>query len=319
MDEIGSINYASYHAPGSVPLAYYFYNSPEERNRFSIEFEDLAKELKGKMNFVYIDASKFGSHAYNLYLREEWPAFGIQNVSDGTKFPLEGELSFDKIKALCEEVLAGTVEPSIKSEPIPETNDGPVKVVVAHTYKEIVEDLDKDVLIVFYAPWCDNSVKMTLNYEKLGELYEGSKIVIAKLNAPANELPQGVPFQIDCFPTIKFRRAGSTEYIDYSGDRSLENFVEFITENAVNKFEVKVEALLEFVKTNSVPIMEELGRNNYAPYQAPGNVPLAYYFYKSPEQRSRFSTEFEGLAKELKGKMNFVYTDGCEFGNLAVN
>jgi len=43
--------------------------------------------------------------------------------------------------------------PSIKSEPIPEKQDGPVTVVVANNYKDIVLDETKDVLIEFYAPW----------------------------------------------------------------------------------------------------------------------------------------------------------------------
>ena len=48
----------------------------------------------------------------------------------------------------------GKIEPSIKSEPIPESQDGPVKVVVAHNYDDIVLDDSKDVLLEFYAPWC---------------------------------------------------------------------------------------------------------------------------------------------------------------------
>ncbi|KAF9925549.1 protein disulfide-isomerase precursor [Modicella reniformis] len=241
MDEISAENYSDYIVAG-IPLAYYFYEGAEQRSKFSTEIEGLAKELKGKMNFVYIDAGKFGAHAANLNLKESWPAFAIQHVKVGTKFPLEGEVSFDTIKALTEGFLAGTVEPSIKSEPIPETNDdSPVKVVVSHTYKEIVEDFDKDVLIEFYAPWCGHCKNLAPTYEKLGELYKGSNIVIAKFDATTNDLPSDVPFQVEGFPTIKFRKAGSTEYIDYNGNRTEEGFIEFITENAVNKYEVKKE------------------------------------------------------------------------------
>ena len=45
------------------------------------------------------------------------------------------------------------MQPSVKSEPIPEKQEGPVTVVVAHSYKDIVLDDKKDVLIEFYAPW----------------------------------------------------------------------------------------------------------------------------------------------------------------------
>ncbi|KAF9192471.1 protein disulfide-isomerase precursor [Haplosporangium sp. Z 767] len=243
MDEIGPDNYARYMDAG-LPLGYLFFSTPEDRTKFSTEVETLAKELKGKMNFVYIDAEKFGAHAANLNLKESWPAFGIQNVVSGVKYPVaqEGDLTFEKIKTLAEGVLAGTVEPSIKSEAIPESNNEPVKVVVAHNYKEIVEDMDKDVLIEFYAPWCGHCKNLAPTYEKLGELYKGSDIVIAKMDATANDLPTDVPFNIQGFPTIKFRKAGSTEYIDYTGNRSEQDLVEFIKTNAVNKFDVKVEA-----------------------------------------------------------------------------
>ncbi|KAK3805876.1 MAG: thioredoxin-like protein, partial [Benniella sp.] len=240
MDEIGPNNYSTYMEAG-IPLAYYFYSTPEERSKFGPEIEALAKELKGKVNFVYIDAAKFGAHAANLNLKDSWPAFGIQNVENGSKFPLDGEVSIEKIKELTNGVLAGTVEPSIKSEAIPESNDGPVKVVVADNYKEIVEDMDKDVLIEFYAPWCGHCKNLAPIYDKVGELYKGSNIVIAKMDATANDMPVGVPIQVQGFPTIKFRKAGSLEYVDYSGNRDEEDFVKFITENAVNKFEVKLE------------------------------------------------------------------------------
>ena len=48
----------------------------------------------------------------------------------------------------------GKVQPSVKSEPIPEKQDGPVVVIVAHNYNDIVMDETKDVLVEFYAPWC---------------------------------------------------------------------------------------------------------------------------------------------------------------------
>ncbi|KAG0248124.1 protein disulfide-isomerase precursor [Mortierella polycephala] len=255
MDEIGPDNYARY-MDAALPLGYLFFSTPEDRTKFSAEVETLAKELKGKMNFVYIDAAKYGAHAANLNLKESWPAFGIQNVVSGVKYPIEqeGDLTFEKIKALADGVLAGTVEPSIKSEPIPETNDEPVKVVVAHNYKEIVDDLDKDVLIEFYAPWCGHCKSLAPTYERLGELYKGSEIVIAKMDATTNDLPSDVPFIIQGFPTIKFRKAGTTEYIDYSGNRSEEDLIKFINTNAVNKADVKadVEADVEAEKEEPV-------------------------------------------------------------------
>jgi protein disulfide-isomerase A1 len=48
------------------------------------------------------------------------------------------------------------------------------------------------------------------------------------MDATANDVPPQAPFRVQGFPTLKFRPAGSSEFIDYNGDRSLESLVEFI-------------------------------------------------------------------------------------------
>lgn len=53
-----------------------------------------------------------------------------------------------------DDFLAGKIEPSIKSEPIPEKNDDPVTIIVAHNYQDVVINNEKDVLVEYYAPWC---------------------------------------------------------------------------------------------------------------------------------------------------------------------
>jgi protein disulfide-isomerase-like protein len=45
-------------------------------------------------------------------------------------------------------------EPTLPSETAPENNDGPVKIIVGTTHDEIIGDVTKDVLVMYYAPWC---------------------------------------------------------------------------------------------------------------------------------------------------------------------
>lgn len=61
------------------------------------------------------------------------------------------------------------LEPHIKSEPIPDSNDGPVKVAVGKNFDEVVNKNGKDTLIEFYAPWCGHCKKLTPIYDELGE------------------------------------------------------------------------------------------------------------------------------------------------------
>lgn len=49
---------------------------------------------------------------------------------------------------------AGKLEKTVKSEEPPEKNDGPVVVLTAKTFNDIVFGKPRNVLIEFYAPWC---------------------------------------------------------------------------------------------------------------------------------------------------------------------
>lgn len=51
------------------------------------------------------------------------------------------------------------------------------------------------------------------------------------MDATENDIPPQAPFRVQGFPTLKFRPAGSSGFVDYTGDRSLESLVEFIEMN----------------------------------------------------------------------------------------
>ena len=59
------------------------------------------------------------------------------------------------------------------------------------------------------------------------------------MDATVNDVPPSVGFQVSGFPTIKFKPAGSGNFIDYEGDRSLESLVEFVEKNAKNPLDPK--------------------------------------------------------------------------------
>jgi len=55
-----------------------------------------------------------------------------------------------------------------------------------------------------------------------------------------NDLPASAPFRVNGFPTIKFKQAGTREFIDYEGDRSLESLIEFVETHAKNPLDADV-------------------------------------------------------------------------------
>lgn len=54
------------------------------------------------------------------------------------------------------------------------------------------------------------------------------------MDATENDIPPSAPFEVAGFPTIKFKRAGTREFIDYAGDRSLEALIEFVKSESNN-------------------------------------------------------------------------------------
>lgn len=243
--EIGPETYADYMSAG-IPLGYIFSETAEERKELSDSLKSVAEKYKGKVNIGVIDAKTFGAHAANLNLKtDKFPSFAIQEIQKNQKFPFdqEKELTADNIAKFLKDFVAGKIEPSIKSEPIPESQDGPVTIVVAKNYDDVVLDDKKDVLVEFYAPWCGHCKALAPKYDDLGTQYANSefkdKVVIAKVDATANDVPD----EIQGFPTIKLFPAGDKKNpVTYEGARTVEDLVKFIEEKGKYKAGISIKA-----------------------------------------------------------------------------
>lgn len=82
------------------------------------------------------------------------------------------------------------------------------------------------------------------------------------------------------------------------------------------KFEA--DAIKEFVKSASIPLLGEIGPDTYQTYMSAG-LPLGYLFVENDELKEKLSKFVTELAAQFKGKINFATIDATQFGAHAEN
>ena len=128
------------------------------------------------------------------------------------------------------------IKPFMRTEPIPEENDGDVFVVVGQTYKKEVLENDKDVVIYFFAPWCEHCKEFYPKYEQLARKLKDKNpnLLMAKMDATENDIED---FPINKYPTIKFYpgNAKNKEPIHFNNKRTIFDLLKLIKEKAFHK------------------------------------------------------------------------------------
>ena len=73
----------------------------------------------------------------------------------GMKFVLTEAFTVDRLKTWLTRLTENQLEPYLISQEEEEADwTSPVKVAVGRTWRRMVENNEKDVLVVFHAPWC---------------------------------------------------------------------------------------------------------------------------------------------------------------------
>jgi protein disulfide-isomerase A1 len=195
----------------------------------------LAQELVDKAGFVFIGKEFFSRVTQFGLSGNKFPAALVMapKIEKTYLHDEATEITEESLRKLVEGVLDGSIKANFKTEPVPESNDGPVTVVVGSTFEDLVINNDKDVFIEFYAPWCGHCKSLMPIFEELGQHFaDNDKVVIAKFDATANDNNY---VKIQSYPTLFLFPAGSKDQpIAYEGGRTVEDFVHYLNEHATN-------------------------------------------------------------------------------------
>ncbi|CAN0892353.1 Protein disulfide-isomerase, partial [Linum grandiflorum] len=228
--------------PTNHPYVIKFFNSPDPKamlfvnftnevaDTFKSKYREVAEQYKGQGIIFLIGDVDASQGAFQFFgLKEEQVPLVIVQTSDGQKY-LKANLNVDDIAPWLKDYKEGKVPAYKKSEPIPETNNEPVKVVVADTLQDLFFNSGKNVLLEFYAPWCGHCKKLAPILDEVAVSFEkDSSVLIGKLDATANDVPSDT-FDVQGYPTLFFRSSNGN-LVQYDGDRTKEDIIEFIEKN----------------------------------------------------------------------------------------
>lgn len=219
-----------YRAPKVI--AFVDYKNDQERGEIKAALSEVAG--KGELDFKFVigdSTENEGAIKFFGVSPDLLPAVVLHDTEADKKYVLQ-EARASEISSWLTKYSSGSLEASIKSEEVPKTNLGSVKVVVAKSFEELVTGSKTDVLIELYAPWCGHCKKLAPIYEKVGEAFSSdASITIAKMDATANDVPDA-RFIVKGFPSLYFYKAEADKVIPYTGDRSESDLIKFVKMHA---------------------------------------------------------------------------------------
>jgi len=168
------------------------------------------------------------------------------NTGRQRQFRLSEELSQAVTAVVVDDFIEGysngTVTQYWRSQAIPDAEEEAqtnVKTAVALNWKELVMGEGYDVLVDFYAPWCEHCRNLEPKFAKLGDKYSKiDHIKIVKCDFTNNEVDH-YNIVIEAAPTIYFFPDGDKmNPVEYKGDMDVQGMSDFLMDRATKKFTI---------------------------------------------------------------------------------
>ena len=201
----------------------------------------ISDNIKGKIALVMTDIKEGIESRLADYVginQKDLPLVAILDTrKEFKKYIMKEEINYENIINFIKDWEENKLKRSLKSEKEPKDNNGNVLIVVGKTYEREVINNDKDVMVIFYAPWCSHCKEFMPKYEEAAKIMKGNdKLIMAKIDGSANEVES---VAITGFPIILFYPGNKKkeEPIHYNGKRTTEDIIKFIKTYSFNKME----------------------------------------------------------------------------------
>lgn len=242
IEELGPQNFATRVAQSPNPSVIVFVDlKASDIAETKATLTNVAREVRGRANVLYIDGRQFRSFSKKLGLGDGLPALAVLNPSKNVHFVYEEGAAFTAtaISEFVGNVVDGKVEPFVRSDEPPKSNPGPMFDVVRSEFERFVDQSGKDVIMMFYAPWCGHCKKLMPIFEDFAKAASSVKtLTVARFNADTNDVPPGYGLNVRGFPTVYLLPANNYKTpVQFEGDRTFEGILEFVAENASHKFD----------------------------------------------------------------------------------
>ena len=174
-------------------------------------------------------------------------------IQHGLKYKPETDsesLNEAAISTFVDKYIAGTATTYLRSEAEPENiRDAYVagsiliNAVGANFEKFVVDDIKRDILVVYYAAYCGHCTRLAPTIRELGTKLKhlGKSMKIVRIDAHMNEIRN---VMIQGYPTIRLYKPATQRLdlsernqVDYQGDRTLDDFLKFLHDNTEHPFD----------------------------------------------------------------------------------
>ena len=182
--------------------------SQKQFNDMKILLEKIWPKVNKKLKLFISDINEGMSVRLSEYCgakEKDLPiAYILEPVSENPiKYRLQGEINEENLMKFITQWEKGELKPYMKSESEFLENDGDVFNLIGKNYKKDVLDNDKDVVVYFYAPWCEKCQKFYPKYERLARKLKNKNknLLFTKMDSTENDIEY---FPVTKYPSIRF-------------------------------------------------------------------------------------------------------------------